>query len=214
MKKDHRLRGIVVTISAILLLGTVIILLPGVQPLPWKEQLPEPVVNKILPPISPRLDPQGHQKEARDKEIDTRFKQAATMLHARQYDYAIKALHRVLELSPRMPEAHTNMGFALIGLEEYKAAADFFDTATTLQPQQNNAYYGLALAYEGQQNYLLALSAMESFIHLVDDTNPYKNKAHAAVWEWREKIKEQDAQAATVISDADGGAQSTPVKQP
>ena len=214
MKIDHRLRGIVVTIIAILLLGTIIILLPGVQPLPGLDQPPAPVVNKTLPPINPKLDPQGHQNEARSKEIDTRFKQAAAMLHARQYDYAIKALHRVLELSPRMPEAHTNMGFALIGLEEYKAAADFFDTATTLQPQQHNAYYGLALAYEGQQNYLLALSAMESFIHLVDDTNPYKKKAHAAVWEWREKIKEQETTAAAVTSEADGVAQSTPVKQP
>ena len=38
------------------------------------------------------------------------------MLHAKQYEHALHAFHRVLELDPAMPEAHVNAGFALLGM--------------------------------------------------------------------------------------------------
>jgi hypothetical protein len=36
--------------------------------------------------------------------------------------HAITALHRVLELAPQLPEAHVNMGFALLGLQQAEPA--------------------------------------------------------------------------------------------
>src|SRR3990172_1924037 len=76
--------------------------------------------------IDPALDPRGHATQLRAKEIKRRFDQAVMMLHAKKYDFAITALHRVLALAPRMPEAHVNMGYALLGKENYAAARDFF----------------------------------------------------------------------------------------
>lgn len=204
MRIEKRFRGILITISAIVVLGIVISLTPDMQPLPGGDSTATPESITKAPLADPRLDPAAHQQQTRNAEVHRRFDQAVAMLHAKQYDYAVKALHRVLELEPKMPEAHVNMGYALIGLEQYKAAVDFFDSATALKPMQVNAYYGLALAYEGQKNYLLAVSSMESFIHLAEDGAPYMKKARAAVWEWRGKMKEsKDAAIPETMTAAD-----------
>jgi predicted Zn-dependent protease len=119
-----------------------------------------------------------------------RFDQAVVMLHARQYEHAVTALHRVLALSPQLPEAHVNMGFALLGLKRVKEARDFFDGATTLRPDQANAYYGLALAYEALGDLPMATGAMRSYLHLARNERPeHLSRARAALWEWEQAVK-------------------------
>jgi len=153
--------------------------------------------------IAPTTDSSLHAQEARSNELQERFQQATIMLHAKQYDYAVKALHRVLELEPRLPEAHSNMGFALIGLKQYKAASDFFNTAIAIRPLQLNAYYGMAIAYEGQGERHLALGAMQSFIHLADEDDPYLTKARAAMWEWGSATNDKGStEAGTATSNS------------
>lgn len=191
MKRDRRLLGIALTILAILVLGGVLTLLPDsnqyeVEDIKVSDNT-KTALNQEY--IDARTDPKGHESAARKEEIRVRFQQAVTMLHAKQYDYAVKSLHRVLELSPRLPEAHVNMGYALIGLKQYQEAADFFNTATEINPMQINAYYGLALAYEGVKNYTSAISAMESYIHLAAEDDPHLNKARSASWEWGELLR-------------------------
>lgn len=139
-------------------------------------------------PADPGRDPALHARQARSSEIDARFKQGIVMLHAKQYEHATTALHRVLELAPDMPEAHVNMGYAMIGLKRYAAARDFFEAAINLRPSQVNAYYGLAEALEGLNNLEGAMGAMRSYIHLSRSDDPYVRKAHAALWEWEKKL--------------------------
>jgi tetratricopeptide (TPR) repeat protein len=183
MKRDRRLFAVGITIASITILGLAIAL--------WPAPTPQPVEIAA----DPQSEPQLHAKQAREAELKARFEQAVAMLHAKQYDYAIKSLHRVLELAPKLPEAHVNMGYALLGKGEYQAAADFFNSATELRPQQANAYYGLAIAYEGQKELELALSAMRSYIHLSRPDDPYLAKARAALWEWEEALKKQKSPA-------------------
>lgn len=189
MRVDRRLVSIGLTVIAVVVIGGVLTLLPDRQPLPFDGSDKSADIETKEVAIDPGSDPKGHERQARENELRLRFQQAVAMLHAKQYDYAVKTLHRVLELAPRLPEAHVNMGYALIGLEQYKAAVDFFDTATNLKPMQLNAYYGLALAYEGDKNYQMAISAMESYIHLAADDDPFMRKARAASWEWSEHLK-------------------------
>jgi len=126
----------------------------------------------------------------RPDESRQRFDQAVVMLHARQYEHAVTALHRVLMLSPQMPEAHVNMGFALLGLKRVKEARDFFDGATALRPDQANAYYGLALAYEASGDLPMATGAMRSYLHLARNERPeHLSRARAALWEWEQASK-------------------------
>jgi tetratricopeptide (TPR) repeat protein len=138
----------------------------------------------------PRSQPSTHAAQARADEVRVRFEQAVVMLHARQYEHAATALHRVIELDPELPEAHVNMGYALLGLERHKAAADFFAEATERRPGQANAYYGLAVALEAQGDLPAALGAMRTFVHLSPADDPFVRKARAALWEWQARRDE------------------------
>lgn len=136
-----------------------------------------------------RADLKAHVDQKRREEIDIRFKQGVIMLHAKQPEHAMTAFYRVLELAPKMPEAHVNMGFALLAQKRYKEALVYFDNATELNRNQLNAYFGMAEAQEGLGNYQGALEAMEAWLHRAAADDPFRRRAEAAVWEWRERLK-------------------------
>jgi len=117
-------------------------------------------------------------------DVDVAFRQGVAMLHARQYEHALTAFHRVLKFAPEMPEAHANMGFALVGLRRHREAKAFFEGAIDLRPRQLNAYYGLALAAEGLGDLEAARGAMRTYVHLAPPDDPYRRRAQSALWEW------------------------------
>lgn len=129
-----------------------------------------------------------HQRTMQQAEVRQRFDQAVVMLHARQYEHAVTALHRLLQLAPNMPEAHVNMGYALLGLGQSDAARASFMAATELRPQQANAYYGLALAEEARNDYEAALGGMRTYLHLAPVADPHVARARSALWEWEAKL--------------------------
>jgi hypothetical protein len=128
-------------------------------------------------------------------EFDRLFSQGVTSLNSRQYEAAASQLHRVLELAPKMPEAHVNMGYALLGMQRYDMAKTSFENATALKQDQLNAYFGLAVALEGLKDLQGALGAMRSYVHLSRADDPYLRKANAAIWEWEEELKKTGAMA-------------------
>jgi tetratricopeptide (TPR) repeat protein len=117
-----------------------------------------------------------------------RFEQAASLLHAGQYEYAIKALNQVVQIQPRMPEAYVNLGYAYLGIEDFQTSANSFSRAIDLRPEQVNAYYGLAEALEGMKDYEGALGAMRSYIHLSPPNDPFIQKAQSAIWELETRL--------------------------
>lgn len=138
------------------------------------------------------MDQQGklaHVSQKRKEEIDRRFAKGVNLLNAKQFEAAASELHRVLELVPQMPEAHVNMGFALVGSQRYAMARDFFTSAIDLNNHQINAYYGLAVALEGLHDLPGALGAMRSYVHLSKADDAYLPKANAAIWEWETELK-------------------------
>jgi tetratricopeptide (TPR) repeat protein len=138
------------------------------------------VLHAVEPSTTPASIALPHGDEVR-----RRFDEAVVMLHAKRYDHAVTALHRVLVLAPGVAEAHVNMGFALLGLQRTKEARDFFEGAMELQPGLANAYYGLALAHEAAGDLELATGAMRSYLHLARDERPeHLRRARAALWEW------------------------------
>lgn len=165
--RDVRWRALALTLIVVAAGGVVVAALTGSEP-----------------PVSPVLGDRARASEAVRREIHQRFQQGVIMLHARQYEHALVAFHRVLELDPALPEAHVNLGFALIGLERYAAARDFFEAAIALRARQANAYYGLAVALDGLRDRPGAIGAMRTFIHLSRPDDPYLSKARAALWEW------------------------------
>lgn len=135
-----------------------------------------------------RQTPADHVKAQRKQEIDLRFNEGVLMLHAKQYEHAYTAFHRVLQLAPEMPEAYVNAGFAMLGMGKPKEAADFFESATMLRPNQMNAYYGLGTALMELGNKHGALQAMEAFMHRSKPDDPFRRKAESAIWELRAEL--------------------------
>lgn len=131
------------------------------------------------------VQPTSHAEQKAREELDRRFSEGVLMLHAKQYEHALTAFHRVLELDPQLPEAHVNAGYALLGMKRFQAAADFFDTATNLRPNQLNAYYGLGEALLAMGDRQGALQAMEAYLHRSPPEDPFRRKAESAIWELR-----------------------------
>lgn len=131
-----------------------------------------------------------------EAETRHRFDAAVLLLHGKQYEPAAAMLKRVLELAPRLPEAHANMGFALLGLQRADDARGFFEGALALNAQQANAYYGLALAQEARGDTELAIGAMRSYLHLArNEDEAHLRRARAAVWEWESELAQRRGQA-------------------
>lgn len=133
-------------------------------------------------------NPQEHVRQKREEEVAREFAEGVRLLSAKQYEEASSALHRVLELAPQMPEAHVNMGFAMIGLGKHEMARDFFEAAISLRSTQMNAYYGLAIALEGIGDLEGALGAMRTFAHRMDAGDPFLAKANAAIAQWEARL--------------------------
>lgn len=142
----------------------------------------------VQAPPPPQVEPTSHSRQMQAGELRQRFDQAVVMLHAKQYEHAATALSRVLQLAPGLPEAHVNMGFAMLGMQRAGEAVVAFDRAITLQPRQANAYYGLAMALEQQGDLEAALGAMRSYLHLSAPDERFHAKARAALWEWEERL--------------------------
>jgi len=158
------------------------------------------VANVPEPPMPARAsDDDRSARSGHAEAVARRFRQGVVLLHAREYEYAALAFHRVLTLAPRLPEAQVNMGYAMLGRGRASAARDYFSAAIDLRPTQRNAYYGLAEALEALGNTAGALGAMRTFVHLSPTHDPFVRKARAALWEWQ-------AAVASGAAVADGGA--------
>ena len=167
---DNRIRILMLTIALICAIGILI------------QQLPNSSKEATTP--NNQFNTATHAKEKRQTEVANRFEQAVLMLHAEQYDFAVTALHRVLELAPTMPEAHVNMGYALLGQGNTKAAHDFFQSALELRSNQVNAYWGLAVSLEALCDIDGAIGAMRTYLHLADPNAKFVTRAKSALWEW------------------------------
>ncbi len=122
--------------------------------------------------------------------VQQRFQDAVALLQAGHFEYAVAALREVLAIKPGLPEAHVNMGYALLGMGNSSAAAGHFERASDLRPSLYNAYYGLALAERDNGNQTQALAAMQAFAHLADQDDRHLPRAQEFIWELQESLRE------------------------
>ncbi len=140
----------------------------------------------------------AHAAQKQKLALDQHFSRGTALLAARQYEAAASAWHGVLALAPRMPEAHVNMGFALIGLNRFAVAREFFEAAIDLKSSQLNAYFGLALALEGLGDLPGALGAMRTYLHLSSNEDAHVMRARTDVLRWEATLRQA---AGTARSD-------------
>jgi len=149
----------------------------------------------------------AHARTKAEMEIRKIFDEGVDLLNDRQYELALKAFHRVLQLSPDMPEAYVNAGYALLGQQQFAVAKDFFEGAIDLRRDQLNAYFGLAEALIGMGDTEGALGAMRTYQHLAPATDSFRRKADAAIAEWEFRLKAaRDPAGAAILNETRGAA--------
>lgn len=164
-------------------------------------------------PAGPAAPGAAHASAKRAEEVAQRFAEGAALLNARQYEAAASQLYRVLELAPQLPEAHVNMGFAMIGLARPGAAKDFFSVAIELNRNQNNAYFGLALALAGLRDLPGALGAMRSYVHLSKSDDAYRRQAGAAIREWEAALGQRSERLAMPLPENGNKPLAYPIRE-
>jgi len=117
------------------------------------------------------------------------FENATLLMRNNHYHQSLPFWHQVLKIDSKLPEAHVNLGFVMLELNRLNEAKKSFETALRYRPQQANGYFGLAEIYDRQNMHPEAIGAMRTFLHL-SSNEAYKTKARAAIWEWQEKLKE------------------------
>jgi tetratricopeptide (TPR) repeat protein len=145
----------------------------------------------VITVIPAKLDPQGHSKQQQQMLVQQQFADAAKLLQIGHFKQSITVFHKVLRKFPDLPEAHINLGFAMLGLGELKKSVKSFNYALKIQPQAADAYYGLALVAEKELEFELAMGAMRTYLHLRKD-DAYVAKARAALQYWEIEIKKKN----------------------
>lgn len=97
---------------------------------------------------------------------------------------AMVAFESATKLRPSSSQAHVNLGFALVEMKVWERARDHFTRALQLNPDQFNAYYGIAEALEGEGDIDQAASAMKTYLYFAPQGDPFRRRAEAALWEW------------------------------
>ena len=201
-RRDVRLQAVIVTLALTMFTGVLIAY--------WPNELGTATSGTASGDLA------AHAAGKRKEEVARKFAEGVELLNARQYQAAASALHRVMELAPEMPEAHVNMGFAMIGLQKHAIARDFFEAALNLRTTQMNAYYGLAIALEAMGDIEGAIGAMRTYTHRSDPNDPFVRKANAAIWEWEAQVaktRQAQPQAAAAIPESGNATIRYPIPE-
>ncbi len=218
-KQDFEALTVILSVAIVAAIVSLIFSLPDWQAEPSRMGSVEGYTRPASAPVETPSISGGSEQALREaiqqpqteqeRRVAERFQQAVALMHAKRYDYAITALDAVLALSPNMPEAYVNMGYAFLSLEEFGPARGAFEKALSLKLDQVNAYYGLAVAFEAQGDYEAALGAMRSYIHLSKPDDPFLAKARSALWEWEAQLGRVEG-----VTPAPDGVQGPSVKTP
>ncbi|MBL4614568.1 MAG: tetratricopeptide repeat protein [Magnetovibrio sp.] len=157
-------------------------------------------VDRFLNPPAPTREPVWSEPtkkvvEAAPKKVQPldafgeHFQAAAKLLAVNKYAEALEMLELTRRIRPHVPEVQVNIGFAYLGQGKPQKAAQAFDKAMSMRSTQLNAYYGLAVALEQMGDLEGALGAIQTYVHLAKDDDPFRRKAMSAQWEWREALK-------------------------
>lgn len=211
-RRDRRPLVLAGGLLAILIVGAAVALLPGRAvvgnapdasasgaPAPTLFPLPDlernvavtEQVPKVEAMIDPRLDPKGHERQAREIELGQRLAAADEAMDRGRFDQALAEARRAQALLPDSAKAEVRIGFALNGLGRYQEAFAHLSRAIDLDPTEAPAYFGMAVTQEGFGNLEGAVGAMRAFLHLTPDPDSGRlviAQARAAIWEWESKL--------------------------
>ena len=129
-----------------------------------------PVVIFIVFALSSDYLVLGQSKNSQER-IDAVQMQRTGVSHydLGEYEKAIAAHKRAIELSPDSIEAYYHLGMAYSSLGKYKEAIEAYTRATRIKPDYAAAYYNLGHAYSNLNQYDKAIKAFRHSIQYEPD---------------------------------------------
>ncbi|HMD17769.1 MAG TPA: tetratricopeptide repeat protein [Terriglobales bacterium] len=125
-----------------------------------------------------------------------------------EYDAAVEALHRALELEPHSPVILTDLATAYFQRaqqenreEDFGAAYEYLSQALKLHPDDPVALFNRAIVSEHLFLYQQALDDWEHYLR-VDPGSQWADEAHNRADAVREKLKEHGSEATPLLSPA------------
>ncbi|MFQ5756259.1 MAG: tetratricopeptide repeat protein [Acidiferrobacterales bacterium] len=100
-------------------------------------------------------------------------------LQLRQHKRAVQLIKRAIDISPRVPEYHNNLGEALRADHHLDRAITAYENALALKPQFPDAHNNLGLALQAQGRLSEAIAAYRHAIVLEPGTETYFNLGNA-----------------------------------
>lgn len=141
--------------------------------------------------VDPVQDRAGHVSEVRRVTYDSLVAMARDLLQGGQPDGAADALRQAMFIDPDHPAAFHAMGDVMMKRGRFSEAREYFEAAIDRDPLRADAYFDHANASEAMGDLESALGGMRSFLHVVEDKDPFRLKvaqARSALWEWEAKL--------------------------
>lgn len=211
--RDYRRGAVLAVPFSIALLATIVSLLPGrgvdegspqanVMALPTMAPHPptgfrddQPQEKAMANPATLRVDPAydraGHVSEVRQVTLDALKQLAREFIADNQPDQAAEVLLKATHLVPDDPEPFQLMGDVMMQRMRFAEAREYYESAIDRAPYRAEPYFGHATASEALGDLESALGGMRSFLHVVEDKDPYRLKvaqARSAIWEWESQL--------------------------
>lgn len=154
------------------------------------EKVPDRPANQHLS-VDPTQDRAGHLGEVRRVTLDALNGMARELLKAGKADEAAHSLLKATHLAPDDAEAFLLMGDVMMQRQRFGEAREYYESAIDRDRLRAEAYFGHASASEAMGDLESALGGMRSYLHVVDDKDPFRLKvaqARSAIWEWESKL--------------------------
>jgi Tfp pilus assembly protein PilF len=111
----------------------------------------------------------GHAISQKPYNAEKYFKDGVSLYEAGQYQQAIEAYKKAVQLDPESADANYNLGMSYSSLGQYKEAIEAYKRAIRIKPDYEAAYYNLGHAYSNLKQYDNSVKAFRDAIRRKPD---------------------------------------------
>jgi tetratricopeptide (TPR) repeat protein len=134
-------------------------------------------IATVLGGLTPQVLALPAQTIIAQADADTLFQQGSEKITAGDYQGAVEAFTKLLELNPKDGEAYYNRGLALAQLEQYEKAIADYGKVLELDPNDVEAYDNRAFARAQLEDYVGAIADYSQVLQRkADDAEAYYNR--------------------------------------